>query len=193
MYIVAGNHEMKSDKSGNIIRGTFKIPENGNGLKLFHPFDWGENTHFVVIDTNEYNNSYKLGETQLEWLKKDLKNTGQKIVFVFGHEPAFSYKCHIGESLDKYPAERDVLWDIFKEHGIDAYFCGHEHLYNMSIREGICQIITGGAGAPLRVTPQEGGYYHFIIIDVKDSGKCEVTVKDIEGLVKDNFTIKNKP
>ncbi|MBL7132344.1 MAG: hypothetical protein ISS45_13290, partial [Candidatus Omnitrophica bacterium] len=97
---------------------------------------------------------------------------------------------HKDSSLDAFPSERDEAWSIFQENGVDMYFCGHEHLYNRSIKQGIRQVITGGAGARLRAFSKNGGFYHFVIVDVKDNGECEVVVKDNNGMIRDNFVVK---
>ncbi len=62
-------------------------------------------------------------------------------------------------------------------------------MYNSSSYKGLTQIITGGAGARLHTGPEKGGFHHYVIVDVKDSGICEITTKDIEGKVKDNLVV----
>ncbi|NQV04307.1 MAG: metallophosphoesterase [Candidatus Omnitrophica bacterium] len=192
VYISVGNHEIESETSEDIVRSVFEMPDNGpSHLKeLVYSFDQ-DNAHFVIIDTDGYKNSHRLGNVQLEWLEDDLKKSGKEMKFVFGHKPAYPYKHHVRDSLDKYPAERDGLWDMFRQYKVAIYFCGHEHLYNSSMHEGVRQVVTGGAGARFHDTPEEGGFYHFILVQVKDEGVCEVTVKDIEGEIKDHFKIGN--
>lgn len=189
-YVIPGNHEIWSEESENIVRSIFEMPENGpaNLKELVYSFDY-ENAHFVALDTSIYHNFHSLGTGQLEWLKEDLKKNDKKIIFIFGHFPAYPIGHHRGDSLDKYPSQRDEVWNVFKEYGVGIYFCGHEHLYNRSIHNGIYQVITAGAGARLHTDSQKGGFYHFVIVDVKDS-LCEVTVKDINGFVKDTFKIQ---
>ena len=189
-YISAGNHEIESEDSEDILRSVFNMPENGPaGCKeLVYSFDY-QNSHFIAVDTNLYNNFHNVGGEQLKWLEQDLENNKKNIIFVFGHEPAYPVSGHIGSSLDRYAAERDRLWGIFKEYKVDIYFCGHEHLYNRSIHDVVYQIITGGGGARLDNSEEKLSYYHFILVDVKDEGAIEITVKDIEGTVRDNFNL----
>lgn len=190
-YIAVGNHEVESELSENIVRLIFEMPGNGPaGLKeLVYSFDH-KNTHFIALDTDVFNNFHKVGERQLEWLKEDLEKNKEKNIFVFGHEPAYPAHAHVGSSLDKYASDRDKLWGVFKQYNIRAYFCGHEHLYNSSVHDGIYQIITGGGGASLSAQEENGGFYHFIVVDVKSGGAIGITVKDINDSIKDTFNIE---
>jgi len=190
-YIGAGNHEIESELSENIVRSNFEMPENGPaGLKeLVYSFDHGD-SHFIMLDTDIFNNFHAIGEEQLRWLERDLEKNQKKNIFVFGHEPAYPVYNHIGSSLDKYIFQRDELWSMLKKYNVEAYICGHEHLYNRSVHEGICQIITGGGGAPIAIAKEKGGFYNFLVVDVKPGLPAGVTVKDINGLVKDTFNIE---
>ena len=191
VYISVGNHEIESETSEDILRAIFEMPENGplHLKELAYSFDQ-DNAHFVIIDTDSYKNSHRLGDAQLEWLEGDLKKSDKEMKFVFGHKPAYPYKHHIRDSLDKHPAERDELWDVFRQYKVAIYFCGHEHLYNSSMHEGVRQVITGGAGARFHDTSREGGFYHFVLVQVKDSGECDIFVKNIKGETRDHFQIR---
>jgi len=182
VHIAVGNHEITSETSEDIIKSLFK--------ELVHSFDYN-NAHLVILDTNVYGDFHRVDKKQMEWLKIDLEQSKKEVIFVFGHEPAYPIAGHIGDSLDKYPHERDEMWQLLAENGVTAYFCGHEHLYNSSIHKGIRQIITGGAGARFHASPEDGGFYHYVIVDVKDNGQCDISVKDIEGEIKDSFQIDN--
>ena len=191
VYCIAGNHIIQSEMSENIFRAIFEMPENGlDGLKeLVYSFDRGK-AHFVGLDTDEYKSFHKIGDRQFNWLKSDLEKNKNKIIFIFGHDPAYPIKSHIRSSLDKFPSKRDELWTLFKNYNVKAYFCGHEHLYNKSLHDGIYQIIAGGGGGSLVEKPKTGGFHHFVIVNVKDTGSCEAIVKDINGSVKDAFNIE---
>jgi len=45
---------------------------------------------------------------------------------------------------------------------------GHEHLFRKSAHHVIIQIITGGAGATLYAAEEDGGFYHFVLVDVEE-------------------------
>jgi 3',5'-cyclic AMP phosphodiesterase CpdA len=187
-YVVAGNHEINSEGSEGAFRSIFEMPDNGPiGLKeLTYSFDY-KNTHFVMLNTYIYGNFHMLGGLQVRWLEEDLKASIAKPIFVFGHDPAYPTGPHKTDSLDRYPEQRDMMWGIFKKYGVNIYFCGHEHLYNKSIHDGVFQIITGGGGADLHAAPEKGGFHHFVIVDIKDSGIYRILVKDIGGNIRDRF------
>ncbi|MDP2922012.1 MAG: metallophosphoesterase [Candidatus Omnitrophota bacterium] len=191
-YASIGNHEIESELSENIVRSVLEMPENGPaGLKeLAYSFGY-KNAHFAAIDTDIFNNFHAIGETQMSWLKEDLEKNQDKLIFIFGHEPAYPLGRHTGTSLDKYAAGRDQLWDEFKKYKVAVYFCGHEHLYDKSLHEGVYQVITAGGGAPMYAPKEKGGFYHFVVVDVKDNGSAVITVKDIEGKARDVFNIEN--
>jgi len=74
---------------------------------------------------------------QRAWLAADLKTSTKPWKLVIGHPPAFPQPDkdwndarHIGESLDRYPAERDAFWKLLDEQRVTAYFCGHTHRYS---------------------------------------------------------------
>lgn len=193
VYVAAGNHEIRSEGSEGAFRSIFEMPDNGPiGLKeLVYSFDY-KNTHFVMLDTNIYNSFRRLGDAQRAWLENDLKQNKDKLIFVFGHEPAYPIGNHMGDSLDRFPVERDGLWSLFEKYDVRAYFCGHEHVYNKSMHNGVLQVITGGGGAPLHAQQKKGGFYHFVIVDIKDSGIYRILVKDIGGNIRDRFVLSRR-
>lgn len=190
-YIGVGNHEIESEVSEDIVRSVFEMPENGpSGLEeLTYSFDY-KNAHFVMLDTAIFNNFHALGKFQMEWLKEDLEKNQKKNIFIFGHDPAYPVYSHIGTSLDQHSVQRDELWSLLERHKVGIYFCGHEHLYNKSIHRGIYQIITAGGGAHLVAPEEKGGFYNFVIAEVKDNSSVFITVKDMKGVIKDIFNIE---
>lgn len=190
-YVGIGNHEIESELSENIVRSIFEMPENGPSdyKELIYSFNY-ENSHFIMLDTEIFNHFHAIGEAQLKWLKEDLEKNQKKNIFVFGHDPAYPVHGHIGSSLDKYIFQRDELWSVFKKYKVNAYICGHEHLYDRAIYEGVYQIITGGGGAPITIAEEKGGFYNFVIMDIKSDRSVGVTAKDINGFVKDTFDIE---
>ena len=65
-----------------------------------------------------------------DWLAADLASNQQPLTFIFGHEPAFPYERHVGDSLDAHPEHRDAFWQLLEDHGVTAYICGHTHYYS---------------------------------------------------------------
>ena len=124
--------------------------------------DPGSNSHFIAL--NEYwNGGTSEGSGQslsgddtgstgdvvpaLQiWLEADLIANQDKAVFVFGHEPAFPENRHVGDSLDKYAANRDAFWTLLNKYDVVAYICGHTHFYSEKTEGGVLQIDVGNAG-----------------------------------------------
>jgi hypothetical protein len=151
-YPITGNHEAEtvSDmdwlrteyNTGNNGRTPLKLNTNQDGptgsVETTYSWDYG-NAHFIAL------NQYWDGGTMLgsdnatdgdiapalySWLAADLTANTKQFVFVFGHEPAFPYTRHVGNSLDQYPNNRDAFWSLLEGENVQAYFCGHTHYYS---------------------------------------------------------------
>ena len=84
----------------------------------------------------------------LAWLADDLEANIRPAVFVFGHEPAFPFHRHLGESLDAHSTNRDAFWALLEEESVVAYICGHTHVFSTYRPAGgrVWQIDVGNAG-----------------------------------------------
>jgi hypothetical protein len=87
-----------------------------------------------------------------EWLAADLDASQKPWKLVVAHPPAYPQPDrnwhetrHVGQSLDKHPAERDAFWKMLEQHGSTAYICGHSHRYSKYRPEGgqVWQIDSG--------------------------------------------------
>jgi len=123
--------------------------------KLSYSFDY-KGLHFAVINTDPVG---KDAHAPTQWLAADLASAslrGAKKMFVFGHKPAFTY-AYLANSvtppagLDAAPgnaADRDAFWNVIENYKA-TYFCGHEHIYNISQpRGGAYQVLVGAGGSP---------------------------------------------
>jgi hypothetical protein len=173
-YPVVGNHDIKKTKgakdatsmewrrteyeTGHGARKPLKDlitrPGPAGSRETTYSWDHG-NVHFVML--NEYWNGEtvpgsdaatdgRIVPTLCCWLEADLAANTKPFVFVFGHEPAFPKRRHIGNSLDKYADDRDAFWDVLKKHHVQAFISGHTHYYYKDLREGLYQISDGNAG-----------------------------------------------
>jgi hypothetical protein len=166
VYVTPGNHDMVGENYKINWQTAFpELPDNGpeDAKKLTYSFDAGP-CHLVVVNTETPGD--RRHEVDLEWLAADLAATDRPIKLVFGHDPAYPVGLHMGSSLDAKPEQRDRFWQILADNGVKAYFCGHEHIYDHWIKDGVHQIITGGGGGA-------GPFFHFLILDADDS---DVTV-----------------
>ncbi len=153
-YYCVGNHEANDT---TLFQNIFTLPDSQN-TELYYSFEYG-NAVFICLNTEYITNQ------QTQWLYSTLHNyQNKKWKIVFFHRPFYSIGYHIGE-MNAY---LDTWWKAFDSAGVDLIFSGHEHMYertkpiNYSVSpntpvseygsnygQGRCEIVCGGAGAPL--------------------------------------------
>jgi Calcineurin-like phosphoesterase len=123
--------------------------------KLSYSFDY-RGLHFAVINTDPVGRDT---HAPTQWLAADLAAAsarGAKKMFVFGHKPAYTYAFlangpTAASGLDAAPgsvADRDAFWNVIETYKA-TYFCGHQHVYNVSQpRGGAYQVLVGAGGSP---------------------------------------------
>ncbi len=179
IWLTVGNHEVQHREDEETFRRLFPNvfmngPEDEKGLT--YSFDY-DKAHFVFVTSDRWYYGDPKDTTDdrrdwhyikhLDWLRKDLSEArarNVKWIFVQSHEPAFPIGGHLKDALPNlgkdlklpldstrqwYLNQRDEFWNILKEHKVTAYICGHEHLYGREEVEGVYQIVSGSAGAPL--------------------------------------------
>lgn len=194
IYPVMGNHDARPGTYRPCVERVFK------GGPTYYSFDRG-NCHFVVLDAYEPGHRGRLSPKQWEWLKRDLEKAKGKHIFVFIHPPLYPVDGHLKGSLP--PDEAGRLSALFKEAGVDIVFCGHEHLYARLVYDGLVQVITGGAGAPLyKPLPLERlpyerskvssykaeAVHHFCLVEVRGP-QVRVSVLSLDGRRVDEFLL----
>jgi 3',5'-cyclic AMP phosphodiesterase CpdA len=173
VYPVPGNHDQPSlTRYVQTWQEAFpELPENGpyDEIKRTYSFDLGS-CHFAAVNTSEPS-LFGYNAVDTNWLTEDLAETKQPIKFVYGHAPAYPCGHHIGGSLDARPERRDIFWQTLVDNGVSVYFCGHEHVYDHWIKDGVHQIITGSGGVPAED-------FDYLIVDVDDDNNVTVSVYD---------------
>ncbi|MBS3795262.1 MAG: metallophosphoesterase, partial [Candidatus Thorarchaeota archaeon] len=124
---------------------------------------------------------------QYEWLVDDLETTDKQIKFVIGHQPMYPLS-HLGSSLDINETERDRLQALFVQENVTTYVCGHDHLFDRMTVNGVVQVISGGAGAPLYSTPWGGAYDHYVRTNVSTT-RVEFEAIQTDGDIAENYTL----
>ncbi len=192
-FVAWGNHEYRRGQWNPLLKEFADHPGN----ELYYAFQL-ENSLFVFLNSELRNQKSKITGEQFDWLRRTLEGHVADHVFVFIHRPfwAAPHGKHCGDCLDSRPKDLKRVVALVKKHGVTAIFGGHDHLYYRSEHEGIPQIITGGAGAVLYADEEKGGFYHFIVVDVKGD-RVEATtwgaVKHGQPLeVKDEFLLAGK-
>jgi hypothetical protein len=197
IYPTPGNHEMRHwpDRNETWNQMFPGLPSNGPAERQNagnYYFDCHGSRFISVL--SDYEDGH-VGIDQ-KWLDQILEaSSGFKHIFVMGHHP-----------MQQLGGAEGEFWQSLRRHRVDAYFCGHWHLYNRSQPEGTgtWQIIQGTAGAPpppyfpiwLMNGTTEHGKYGFGIIKVNDSSVEVTFYSNIEGQEKytqpfDHFIISN--
>lgn len=147
-YFTIGNHDrfyLKNNQPDSLGFGMF---EKHYG-KTYYSFNH-KGVHFIVLNSlypcNEY--SYSINPEQIEWLKNDLKNTGEKTpVIVSLHVPMLSLYYPVVEGnfkgLDMIYNTKEVL-DILNQYNLKLVLQGHQHIYEQ-IQERNRWFVTAGA------------------------------------------------
>ena len=155
MFYEYGNH----DVGNNNYEKVFVLPQNPSSTELYYSFTFG-NAVFICLNTQN-----AADETQYNWLINTLESNQDKVWKVVSiHKPFYSCGGHENEMNGYF----DTWWKAFDDYGVDLIFAGHAHNYqrtkpinrNISTSgpvqeygslpgQGRCQIISGGAGAPL--------------------------------------------
>jgi len=160
-YPVVGNHEAETPEDMDWLRNQGRPDVQGlvrggpeNGEETTYSFDY-KNAHFVVI--NEYYDGQSDTGTNgdittplYNWLKQDLEENTQPIVFVFGHEPILSIPDyhngrhrHQSDCLNAHPKNSHRFQQLLRKHKVAAYLCGHTHNFSYATINGLQQLDVG--------------------------------------------------
>ncbi len=191
-----GNH----DKGNGNYENLFVLPDN----EFYYSFEYG-NAVFICLDSENSSNT-----TQYNWLLSTLESNKDKTwKIIFFHRPFYTSGGHAGE-MDPYFG---TWWKAFDDYNVDLIFNGHVHNYqrakpvnrNVSTTnpvaqygsntgQGICQIVSGGAGAPL-YTPELTPWLevaedklHYCTIDITGD-ELILKAKDVNQNVFDEITL----
>ncbi|MCW3059946.1 MAG: putative phosphohydrolase [Capsulimonas sp.] len=167
IFMAPGNHEFSLDAA------LLPIYRKRMG-PLYGSFDYGS-SHFIALNTTpvlpdgKISAGGEIDDAQRAWLEADLKaNASAKHIFVFLHHYVFG-PPDTGSTIDtgfKSLEARESLHKLFVQSHVSAVFCGHNHLYWHTAHDGVEYYISGGAGAPLDASPEEGGYLHYVVFTV---------------------------
>ncbi len=205
-YPGTGNHEAEDADmdwiraeydSGNGVRTPLKnfTLQNGPAGSVQSTYSWNHgNAHFVML--NEYWNGGTAAGSDVatngdvvpalrNWLDNDLAGNTRPAVFVFGHEPAYPFNRHVGDSLDAHLENRDAFWGLLESYNVDAYICGHTHVYSkyQKTADGTWQIDLGNAG-----NDTDANGYTFLDVTVSDTAVTFDVWRDLDGAGSGGFS-----
>lgn len=202
IYPVIGNHTFVNSQAVQVFKDLFKIH---NSAPLA-PYQWAysvelNQAQFIVLATGLFERKYlgyrDFGKSMplLDWVEKELRSDADRIKyrFVISHLPAFSSRSSEGiyVGLDKDPNRRDAFWSILKNYHVLAYFSSHEPIYDRSNREGVWQIISGGAGEKTSDEDLSNIFQHYLLITIPEGKAQNPFLKSIgiNGKVWDEFEV----
>lgn len=137
-YPARGNH----DVGPYYLKRITEAYDSGNGY--YYAFT-RHHYRFVMLDSLDPD-EFDPHSAQYQWLVRELTRAHVSGLpfFVMFHEAPFSVGPH-GPTPD---AQR-ILHPLFVKYQPLAVFCGHDHLYYRTTRDGVTYFVTGGGGAPL--------------------------------------------
>jgi predicted phosphodiesterase len=187
IFTCLGNHERNAQNYFDF----FSLPNN----ESWYSFNYS-NCHFIVLDTNK---DYGKNSQQYKWLKDDLLKTDTKWKFAFFHHPPYTSGRHPSNLK-----VRALLTPLFRKHGVDIVFSGHNHLYERSYPinsaftqddSAVTYVVSGGGGGTLYDfspnniwTASVSKAHNFCVVNV-DGASLDFKALDTDGQVLDKFTI----
>ncbi len=123
-----------------------------------HPLDGGVTADFFYIDTTPMVKSYHTNPVtrrqvatqdvpgQLDWFKAALAASKAEWTIVIGHHPVYS-----GGEHGNTPEFVKTILPLLRQHGVQAYFNGHDHDLQ-HLTAGDINLFDTGAGSQFRRT-----------------------------------------
>ncbi|WP_428912009.1 fibronectin type III domain-containing protein [Niallia sp. Krafla_26] len=113
-----GNHDREAHMSDYINNPDTVLP-------YVFSFDYGP-VHFVVLNTERYNGEDL--DTQIDWMKEDVKSAGKKWNIVMLHKALYAATDHVDDT--DINMLRVKLAPALQELEIDAVLMGHDHNFS---------------------------------------------------------------
>lgn len=142
-----GNHDHQGNAAAQIevsrIQPLWRMPA------LYYTFrrdlEDGTRVQYFALDTDPIHNG-RIEEAcpQIHWLESELEQSEAHWKIVYGHHPLRSNGKHSGSKRT-----RRSLGPILRQHGVDLYLAGHDHILEMlQPQGGLHLVIAGAAGGP---------------------------------------------
>jgi len=138
--------------------------------------------HLFVLDSRDKFRD----QAQIEWLRRTAAASKSKHKFAIFHHPPFMIDRDRGKEADEI---RPNIHPLLVELKFCAAFCGHQHAFYSTLRDGVRYVVTAGGGAPLwRLDPSLGQkgdlsrrFHHFVGFRV-NGPRIDAHVIDEEGV-----------
>ena len=179
VYYVPGNHDYSSQPfaAEEFLRVTKQ--------EEYFSADY-EGVHFVILNTELPGEVASVTGEQLEWLREDLdENKDARAIFVFTHRPVFGrrkdvvdvdatippggYKRMGGQNISDIKNYTELA-ELFARYKVTAVIAGHQHLFYRTEHKGVQYYVVGGGGAEFDTSPDEGGFFNYLVVNVTNEG-----------------------
>ncbi|MBC7253371.1 MAG: metallophosphoesterase [Actinobacteria bacterium] len=126
-----------------------------------------QDTHLVFL--NDAVPGVGCPPRELSWLREDLAGARGKLIIAFAHVPPGA-PVDIGKSgFVAQESESNLeMKELLTAAGAAAIYCGHIHAYMLYASGPPRVVVTGGAGAEPHLSPEGGGFHHFLRVTVED-------------------------
>ncbi|HHV33994.1 MAG TPA: hypothetical protein GXX59_00195 [Syntrophomonadaceae bacterium] len=161
-YTVPGNHDVKGD-GVDYYRSNLG-PE-------YYYFDYS-GCRFFFLDSS----SLGIDDAQLAWLEGNL-NDEELPGFVFLHVPPVDPRGNDHAFLAPNQAQALIELVTAPTSTVQAVFSGHIHMFLHSEISGVQFVVSGGGGASLYASADEGGFHHFALCKLTSDGLTVEPVK----------------
>ena len=158
-YASLGNHDSRQQANyepfnmGGRTYYTFKAPK--------------QSVRFFALET-----SY-LDPQQLQWVERELDNSGEDWKIPYFHHPLYSSGGRHGSDLPK----RKALEPSFVKYGVSVVFAGHDHVYErIKPQQGIVHFVVGSSGQLRRGNLDKTG-----LTDAANAREQTFLVAEIDG------------
>jgi 3',5'-cyclic AMP phosphodiesterase CpdA len=159
-YRVPGNHDIWDDTSAEIYRSDVAEP--------YYSFNAGP-VHFIILDTSRWPTVGSFPQQQIDWLLADLvESRSAEYTVVLTHRPYWIETVARGKP--------DPLHTILVDHGVDAVFTGHYHVYFSGRYDGILYTGVGSSGGDC-APGLTGLKYHFVWVTADETGISIAPIK----------------
>ncbi len=166
-------------------------PLGGGQWQDYYAFTWGDVTFFVLnvmtytptehlLSTSGGDvDDWTLGTEQLAWFDGAVKAADTRWKFVLIHHAVggsagdeANARYGRGGGLAAQVGEQAIVHQLMKDHGVQIFFYGHDHVFVDMTVDGIHYTEPGSAGAPWKFGTEETGYVEYW----SESGWAQVDV-----------------
>ena len=158
-YPSLGNHDARGNTQAQIDYSS--VSNRWNMPSTYYDYWLEEDSvlvHFIAVDTNPFvaeyhqdpnNNAMEHHVTQadtaaqLAWLDSVLGAGNADWTVVYGHHPVYAANGRHGETEELI----QKFVPIFDSHGLDVYFCGHNHSLELIKTDTKTLYVTSGGGS----------------------------------------------